>query len=103
MGYQFGNDDGGAGSGGGIYIRCKRLDGGATGRILADGGVAFIDKGGVSGGGGGGRIAVWRSIHTYAGSTSVAGGPSYLGANDGQPGTIVWGQSRNPGTIIVVQ
>jgi hypothetical protein len=96
-------DIGGGGSGGGIYIRCKRLAGGATGRILADGGVSHYEQDWSGAGGGGGRIAVWREIDTYAGSSSVAAGLAYDEARTGAPGTIVWGQSRNPGTIIVIK
>lgn len=63
----------GAGSGGGIYIRCRSFSGGPDGRLSARGGSA---TGGNAGGGGGGRIAVWRfaPLDTFAGTISVDAG-----------------------------
>jgi hypothetical protein len=48
----------GTGSGGGIYIACKRFKGSTNGTVQAKGGVATGGQTAASGGGGGGRIAV---------------------------------------------
>ena len=50
---------GGGGSGGAILLEARRFIGGATGRLLADGGTARPTSSLKAGSGGGGRIAVW--------------------------------------------
>jgi hypothetical protein len=91
----------GAGSGGGIYLRCRRFTGTSNCIISARGG----DGGGQDcGGGGGGRIAIWSSSCTFNGQISVTNGPTYWNhAVTGTVGTIVWGFSLVPGTIIILR
>jgi len=60
-----------AGSGGGIYVRCKRFNGTATGWMQANGG----NGGSESGGGGGGRIAVWSQFLDWPFTNNVAVNP----------------------------
>lgn len=93
-----GNQRGGGGSGGSVYITCRRFDG--VGVLAATGGSGFTE----GGGGGGGRVAVWRLYHVYGGTASVTNGicPSYP-ANKGEIGTLVWGQLRPGGTVFVVR
>lgn len=116
----------GAGSGGGIFVICKEFLG--AGAISADGGNC-TDGSLRSGGGGGGRIAVWEvavdadrarilggdfkrtTIGTnnvgFTGSTSVEPGASYNSGDpteSSQPGTIVFLFSPPPGgTIITIR
>ena len=59
---------GGGGSGGGIFVVCRNF--GGIGQLTARGGDAW--RGG--GCGGGGRIAVWRTVDTFTGSMDAAGG-----------------------------
>jgi hypothetical protein len=96
-------DVSGGGSGGGIYIRCKRVTGSATGRILANGGAGRDDQDWSGAGGGGGRIAVYWKSDSYAGSKLVVGGVAYDANRTGQAGTIVWSPLRNPGTFMVIK
>ncbi|MBI2437270.1 MAG: hypothetical protein HYV36_00440 [Lentisphaerae bacterium] len=91
---------GGGGSGGGIYLRCRTFAGSSNGILRANGG----DSGYTAecGGGGGGRIAVWRIYHQYQGSYSVTNGignTSGTGGNNAEVGTMVWGQIPVPGAI----
>jgi hypothetical protein len=79
----------GAGSGGGVFIRCRAFSG--TGTIQAKGG-SVTAGGKIGGGGGGGRIAVWSvSKAGWKGNLShpdsVAGG---TGGAPGEAGTLVW-------------
>lgn len=90
---------GGGGAGGSIYLSCRRLSG-TNGSILANGGNAW-NAGYSEGGGGGGRIAVWRvSDDSWINSVSVTGGVSYSGTST--PGTVVWGWIPPPGTVFVI-
>ena len=75
----------GGGSGGAIYLRCRKV-------VARD--AEFNAAGGngsaLGGGGGGGRIAVWSVYDDVAAlNMTVAGG---TGLTNGQAGTIVWGQ-----------
>ncbi|MBI2441804.1 MAG: hypothetical protein HYV35_10590, partial [Lentisphaerae bacterium] len=90
------NGYGGAGSGGGIYLRCLTFAGGSNGLLRAKGG----SGGGNQGGGGGGRIAVWRRAdrHFFQGSYSVTNGTSYT--TDAEVGTVFLGVIPPPGTIV---
>ena len=85
----------GSGSGGGIYIRCKRFAG-SNGLMNAMGGSA-----GAGGGGGGGRIAVSRerdltSPPDTTWTNSVAGGS---GGYTGSVGTIYFGSPAPSGSV----
>jgi hypothetical protein len=93
----------GAGSGGGIYIRCRTFGGTAPGVIRANGGL-YGTAAQTGGGGGGGRIAVWRTTDTSAGLTVTANGgvSSYSGYN-GANGTVVWGQNPLAGALIMIR
>lgn len=51
----------------------------------------------------GGRIAVWRLLDTYAGTSSAASGQAADTNRTGKVGTIVWGLQPMPGTIIYVK
>ena len=53
------NKQGGGGSGGAIYIACRRFIGGETAVLSAKGGSSEPNDAIVTGAGGGGRIAVW--------------------------------------------
>lgn len=86
----------GAGSGGGIYLRCRTL-GGMNISLLASGGSL---SGGVGGGGGGGRIAVWRMYSSGTVTTSVSGGTA--GSYPGTNGTVTWHWIPVPGTIFTM-
>jgi len=91
----------GGGSGGSLYIRCTHLEG--QGTLQADGGDAHLTKDG-SGSGGGGRIAVWRTTHTFAGTAEQpAPGSAYLETRMGGPGTIYWGDIPAGGTVLVIR
>ncbi len=97
---------GGGGSGGGIYLRCRIFSG--DGELRAQGGDGDTAGGQWSGGGGGGRIAVWRTNDEWTGSLSwpdaVAGGlTDEDGSHDGQPGTIVLGNILPAGTLMLIQ
>jgi hypothetical protein len=89
------HQDCGAGSGGGINITCRRINGAGT--IRANGGAA----GGFSGAGGGGRIAILRSTHNFTGSAEAlkGTGSSQVGLEDG---TVVW-LAPLGGTIVLVR
>lgn len=91
----------GSGSGGGIYIRCRRFSGDATGMVKADGGNAWTATTDNGGSGGGGRIAIWSLFNEYAGNYSVTNGNAYPGRL-GTPGTLVIGYLRPPGTVFVI-
>lgn len=89
----------GCGSGGGIYLRCRYLEG--NGVLRADGGNHYSGSGGSCGGGG--RIAVWSAYDSFLFDTNrvtVKGGDSPDPARWGQPGTIVWRDLPLAGTII---
>jgi hypothetical protein len=82
----------GAGSGGGIFIQCGSLAG--TGTIRADGG-ASTNVGGVSGSGGGGRIAIHAAnAGSFGGQLSANCGPGYYSFPD-----LYYRKSAYPGTI----
>ena len=76
---------GGGGSGGGIYIHCRRFAGGTSALLSANGGdYTYATAPELAGGGGGGRIAIWRISHSYEGSYSVLGGTSTVDAPEAQ-------------------
>jgi len=86
-------------SGGGIYLRCRYLEG--DGSLRANGGHHYTGSSGAAGGGG--RIAVWSVYDQFDFSTNrvtAAGGDSPEPARWGEPGTIVWGRLQLPGTVI---
>lgn len=89
----------GGGSGGSIWITTPRFFG--SGWLRADGGDAgsYVVPPRGPGGGGGGRIAVWRTIGTPY-PTSVTGGVGFAQAGDG---TVVWGNVPAVGTVIVLR
>jgi hypothetical protein len=98
---------GGGGSGGGIYLTCRRLYDEAGVSLLARGGKAALGNGG---GGGGGRIAVWREVDLTAAqaATDVAGGGGRSASADqplydGLPGTVVWGNLPPRGTLFILR
>jgi len=101
----------GPGSGGGVYIKCRRFQGGPTGLISARGGwgAGEASDRGHGGGGGGGRVAIWRVVDGgWAGAITVEGGPPQAGptvsnATAGADGTIVWGWLRPGGTVFAVR
>lgn len=87
------------GSGGGIYLICRRWAG-SNGILQASGGPSGGEN---RRGGGGGRIAVWRMTDTYSGTitTNVTGGAGIdfpVG-----PGTVVFGQIPAPGTLLLLR
>lgn len=114
--YFAGNGYGGGGSGGTILLEAKKFFGGATGRLIADGGDTKPGSSVKSGTGAGGRIAVWcgepwetglspskftasltpitdaPNSMSYLGSWSVAAGAKIgdygTDANIGETGTI---------------
>ena len=88
---------GGGGSGGGIYIRCVRF-GGVAPILSAVGGYGGYNY---CGGGGGGRIAIWRSADMFSTITTNVGGGS--GLVFGATGTVVWGTRSAPGTVFSIQ
>lgn len=92
---------GGAGSGGGVYIHCRRFDGTATGLVNVDGG-NYTDGRDTAGGGGGGRIVIWSIRNDYTGATSALGGSAPNG-EPGQPGSVYFGYLPAPGTLILVR
>jgi len=101
---EIGHGMAGNGSGGCIYIRCKRLFGAGT--LSANGGMSSsggLDRGGV---GGGGRIAVWR-VNTNTLSATVdygysSGGSPLISTNGASAGTIYWGATPESGTFLMI-
>ena len=97
---------GGGGSGGGIYLSCKRLSG--TNAVLSANG-GSNGRSDYGGAGGGGRIAVWRitdqGVTTNTWSIAVVGGTvaGASGASNGVPGTVFFGWTSTPGTLILIQ
>jgi hypothetical protein len=118
---------GGAGSGGGIFVKCQSFSGGDLGRLTADGGNAVV-SGSHGCGGGGGRIAVWQDITdqimttytntgyksmivsnglaSFQGLASVAGGSkgSLADAYTGDTGTVYFYSLAlgEKGTILIL-
>ncbi len=116
-----GNSRAGGGSGGGIFVMCRRFAGGLQAEMRADGGNGGSEK---AGGGGGGRIAVWHgaapklfprivaddakpirglsSQHDdYLGTTSVAYGTG--GGQDGAPGTALFFAAPPQGSLFILR
>ncbi len=92
-----------SGSGGGVYLRCRSFCGNPGAVIRANGAT-----GSPAGGGGGGRIAVWRvTDHSPGGdgrevvSNSVAGG--LYQTPPAQEGTVVWGWIPASGTVLLLR
>jgi hypothetical protein len=84
-----------------VHIRCETFRG-SGGLIQAKGGrgLGYQDTG--CGGGGGGRIAIWRKRDYSSGVlTAVDGGLG--GIQAGFPGTVVWGQLPGLGTIMMIR
>ena len=98
--------DAGAGSGGGIYLSCRTLQG-TNGNLRANGGSAAASNGGY--GGGGGRIAVWSTFDlssTQTWTITASPGPgkvSVAPARDGGTGTVFWGFLPIPEPGLMIQ
>jgi hypothetical protein len=99
----------GGGSGGGIYLTCRKFIGSVNGLLKVNGGNVASPSYWTSGGGGG-RIAVWRMIDingqgvvTAVAAGGVGSAGNFTPGYDGLPGTIVWGQLRQTGTIMVIR
>ena len=93
---------GGGGSGGSIYLSCGRFSG-SGGTLSAKGGngsLAFPANN-ATGGGGGGRIAVWRVRDDSAIVTNVIGGTGVR--SNGVPGTVVFGLLYDAGTVYLLR
>jgi hypothetical protein len=94
----------GGGSGGGIYVSCRKFVGATSGVIRANGGGGSVDVRYRTGGGG--RIAVWRiyMLGEMVSATASRG----VGGDQENPlstdGTVVWGQLTPPpcGTIFTL-
>lgn len=105
------DDMAGAGSGGSIYITCRKFMGAASGMLRAQGGAAYSGGGERTGGGGGGRIAVWFMGNTFNGTpqpgndgTAVDGGTNlYAAASCGSKGTVFWNNMSPRGTVIILK
>ncbi len=88
-------DNGGAGSGGSIFVSAGVLAG--AGRISANGGSA--STGSLGGGGGGGRVALYFGTNAFEGGISARGGTGYLA---GGAGTIFTRrQTESLGTLLI--
>lgn len=117
------SNNGGTGSGGGIFIRCVTFEGGASGLLSAKGGDYITSPGG----GGGGRIAVWygavsdailarilaggqlgrgaivsSNYYGFAGTISVTNGLGYYNGppNGAEPGSVSF-LTYTTGTILM--
>ncbi len=92
--------EGAGGSGGGIYVVCRRLEG--TGLFRANGGNSTS-----SGSGGGGRIAIWSQRRDGFGGTAVATNgvstATVTPVTPGGPGTVVWGLIPASGTLLLLR
>ena len=91
----------GSGAGGGIHIRCRKFAGDSNGVIRADGA-----SGGTSRiGGGGGRVAIWRSKDISGGTVRASADGGYgtwSATSTGGPGTVVWGMLAEEGTLLLL-
>ncbi len=81
-----GNNWGGSGSGGAIWIDCYHLAGPAATYLSAKAGANDWQSGAT---GGGGRIALRYTTRTYQGTYNVSGGAHTYSVGRGQPGTYV--------------
>ncbi len=96
----------GRGAGGSIYLRCRTFAG--NGWLYTKGG-SNTSTGTNTRGGGGGRIAVWRTNHQWTGATLdrltlCAGGISTTsGSISGQPGTLHLDVIPATGTAVLVR
>jgi hypothetical protein len=91
---------GGSGAGGSVWIVAYQFTG--RGTIRANGGRGTSNGSNYSGGGGGGRIAVWavRSPFYTTGLRCVAsGGFAGGGGSDGSPGTVYF-DFKTRGTVL---
>ena len=96
---------GGAGSGGAIYISCRRFHSSRTNALLSARGGNGPDN---VGGGGGGRIALWRSAESLPaeGILMDASGGTGNGTNsgrDGSNGTVFLGWLPSSGSFFIVR
>jgi hypothetical protein len=95
------NDYSGGGSGGSIYLSCKRFTGnGLLGVPGGNGGTIGC------GGGSGGRIAVWSTWGSAAGiTTNASGGTGHTagGGSNGAQGTVFFGYRPPSGTMMLVR
>ncbi len=92
----------GAGSGGGIYVRCRNLTG--SGALAARGGDASSGGGGGATGGGGRIAVVSRYREGFSGTVSVDPGDNTKGARLGATGTVVWITDSPPsGAVTIVR
>jgi hypothetical protein len=88
----------GAGSGGGVYLRCRTLSG--AGAIRANGGTATTQNSAASGGGG--RVAV-GAVNRSAFSGSALAQAGTGGTYNGAEGTVVWLAGPRSGALMVVR
>jgi hypothetical protein len=94
----------GSGAGGSVYITCRTFRGHPSGSIEAKGGIGY--PGGDCGGGGGGRIAVWRQKDASVDggvTASSAGGTGSGSGTDGEDGSLVWGLLPAAGAYFILQ
>ncbi|MDD5706445.1 MAG: hypothetical protein PHR35_10995 [Kiritimatiellae bacterium] len=97
---------GGGGSGGGVYLQCRRFVGRTGAIVTANGGKGYGAATGAGGGdGGGGRIAIWRVTDASTGAVTTEAKRGDHGRVDclGADGTIVWGQTPGDGTVILLR
>lgn len=91
----------GSGSGGGVNIRCRTING--SGAISANGGVGQTSWD-WSGSGGGGRIAIRCAVNNFTGSvTASKGKDKYNHTYSSSDGTIYWGRMPKSGTTIILR
>ena len=118
----------GGGAGGSIFVICKDFNPGPMASLTAVGGDAPAGEGDLSGGGGGGRIALWVNVPKADKATLAAGQPpiltvvttnfnefptvtvsvtnglGFLSAAIAQPGTVrLMSGQVPPGTLFIVQ
>jgi len=84
----------GGAAGGGIFLKCRSFSGAASGALRADGGIPVL-AGPHSGGGGGGRIAVWHGILNFAVGDSIMRDPD----NPSVRPELTWSGSPPPGFL----
>ena len=91
----------GGGSGGGIYLTCRKLSG--AGKFAANGSDTGPNAS-IVGGGGGGRIAIWRisMYDTFLGTATALPGAGKGGASLAATGTVLYGDVPIPrGTVLI--
>jgi hypothetical protein len=100
-----GGNAGAGGSGGSIWIVANTLIGVGSMYAVGGDGTRALGNSQYSGGGGGGRIAVWVinapffTPGAYRGTYNVSGGASGTGGNPGSPGTVYF-NFKSRGTVL---